>query len=143
MSATEPDFTVALPPEWKTSEFRAVAPVAEASLPGGRQALLSSVLLEDGSSVIALSYPGGQRLARTSPHNDWATEERYSGRIVTGRTGARLARIWKLALESMRFGRQAAERDPTPDEWASVLKELGQYGVRPGEGWDREGRLRR
>lgn len=141
-SGVDDRWDLKLPPEWKTSEWRAAAPMGELELPNGRRALLISVLLVDGSSVNALIYPGGQRLARTSPHNDWATEERYVGRAPTGVAARRIKHAWKVVLESMTWAREAAA-DPTRDDMAMVAKELDRYGLQPGEGWDRRGAVRR
>jgi hypothetical protein len=33
----------------------------------------------DGSNLVGLCFPGGQRVYRMSPDTDWAIEERFEG----------------------------------------------------------------
>lgn len=63
------------PDHWATGE--PVDHIAYTS-PCGKMCLFG-VMLDDGSNLWALAFPGGHRLARTADAIDWGIEERFYG----------------------------------------------------------------
>jgi hypothetical protein len=108
----EAEWTVALPESWQTAPFRPgfVRLVAEITLPRKRTALAVVALLKDGTNVIALTWPGGQRLARSSPDTDWAIEERFTGRPPGAGEGVLFA-LWKDCVDSLVHAGQRTRED--------------------------------
>lgn len=109
-----PDFTVELPPEWKTADWSVdhIAPIAEADLAYGK-ALLVMAMLNDGTNILALTWPSGQRLARMSPETGFAIEERFTGRSPQS-GAAKIDEVWRLGVESMVRAGHEAERELGP-----------------------------
>jgi hypothetical protein len=66
--------TVDFPHEWGTAQPR---DALGGEISDGLH--LGALLLEDGSNLLALIYPGGARFARTAGVIDWGIEERYIG----------------------------------------------------------------
>jgi hypothetical protein len=96
------DLQLALPEEWQTAPIQLVAPPMPVSgVETGGPYVVLNVMLEDGTNVVALICPTGQRLVRCSEHNDLAIEERFTGQplppILDG--------IWRCALDALRHGR--------------------------------------
>jgi hypothetical protein len=106
----EPEWTIELPPEWKTAEWRFVAPSHTAELPNGEKALMESAMLRDGTNLFAITWPGGQRLVRISPHTNWAIEERFAGEVPAG-CGELIGRLWRITVESAVSACKAAEEE--------------------------------
>ena len=97
-------FTIALPPEWETAPFASIDPVAHGQLEDG-QALLASVLLADGTNIMAVTWPGGQRVARMGMPTDWAVQEHYTGELPPGAGAAVVERMWRAAVAAMVQGK--------------------------------------
>jgi hypothetical protein len=70
--------------------------------------VLSGGVIDDqgGTNVMALAYPGGQRLLRCGPATDWALEEKYEGRPPRARHLSRVKQMWAVAVESVVEGRR-------------------------------------
>jgi hypothetical protein len=89
--------TVDWPEEWMTADVQFAAVLSTAALPDGNAVLMIG-MLQDGTNLLGLSYPGGQRLLRSCEANGWALEERFAGRPRTDRP---IKRMWKVAVESI------------------------------------------
>ncbi len=59
---------------------------------------LAGVLLEDGSNLWALIYPGGARFVRTAAAIDWGIEERYTGTPPREDDAATVNETWALVV---------------------------------------------
>jgi hypothetical protein len=57
------------------------------------------VLLDDGSNLFTLIYPGGERFVRTAADNDWGIEERYQGKPPRPRDLAVVNREWRTIID--------------------------------------------
>lgn len=93
---------LALPEEWQTAPIQTLAPPMHVhGVRDGGPYVILNVLLEDGTNVVALICPTGQRLVRCSEHNDLALEERYTGHPLP----SVLDDIWRRAIAALRHGR--------------------------------------
>lgn len=94
---------IGVPEEWKTAP-----PLATREPLTGRfdcdsaPLSVSAVLLEDGSNIYALLFPGGQRLARTTADTDWAIEERFVGQPPKPQHTDTVDRVWRMTFDAMR-----------------------------------------
>lgn len=106
------EWTVELPAEWNTAPYRPgfVRLVAEITLPRKRTALGVVALLRDGTNVVALTWPGGQRLARVSPDTGWALEERFTGR-PPGPGEGKLFECWADCVAALVYAGQRTRAD--------------------------------
>lgn len=85
------------PHEWATS-----TPIDNISFRHDADGLrIFGVLLEDGSNLWVLVYPGGHRFARTAHMIDWGIEERYGGKPPRGRDLRRVNEEWRRVLDMM------------------------------------------
>jgi hypothetical protein len=98
----DPEWTVELPEAWQTAPFRPgfARVVGEIKLPRKRTALGVMALLKDGTNVVALTWPGGLRVARCSPATGWAIEERFTGRPPGPGEGG-LIKLWQICVEAL------------------------------------------
>jgi hypothetical protein len=106
-------WTVELPEEWRTAPWRRgfMRVIAEANLADGTAALLVTGMLKDGTTVFALSWQRGQRVARLSPDTGWALEERFTGHDPAAADERTIANLWRVAVDAMATSRKEAEAD--------------------------------
>jgi hypothetical protein len=96
-----------LPAQWATAV--PVDQAVYATDSGDPVMHLASLLLADGTSIFVLLYPGGERLARVSPHTDWGLEERLDGSPPSEEHQAAVDVAWRGWLEKLiRVGRFTA-----------------------------------
>lgn len=62
---------------------------------------IAGVLLEDGSNLFALIYPGGQRFVRAAPVADYALEEAFTGEPPSVEDKAAVDGEWRQILAMM------------------------------------------
>ncbi len=62
---------------------------------------VAAVLLDDGSNLFALIYPGGARFARTADAIDWGIEERYDGLPPKDGEKALVNTYWRGVLDQI------------------------------------------
>lgn len=69
-----------IPPEWKTAEWdrASIRPMLEIPAAGG---MACQAMLKDGTNLVALMWPTGQRLLRDGPATGWAIQEHFEGSI--------------------------------------------------------------
>jgi hypothetical protein len=112
------------PSEWMTAETAdglILAPKGHLGLP---TMYLAGIVLDDGSIVMTLLYPGGKRYARVSPHTDWALEERPEGQPPAEKDRETINKVWREWLQTLinigRFSRLVtvlfADLDEDEDE---------------------------
>jgi hypothetical protein len=95
---------IEFPPEWLLGRsWRFTEVLFTKELDDGLAALAGGVL-DDGTNLHALVFPGGQRLARHAPP-DWSLETRLSG---TQRT--EMDEMWGATLEALANGMAEAKR---------------------------------
>lgn len=92
---------VEFPKEWSTSEPVLVSPLATEKVGRRGEALLVVVLFGDGTNIVALTWPGGQALARTSFETGWSIEERFDGEKSPGEAGGVVERMWRMAVDAL------------------------------------------
>lgn len=99
------DFPVA----WLDGKGWLIGPeiVAAHQLDDGAYGVIAGGVLSDGTNVLGMSFPRGQRLMRISPDTDWAIEERFDGETPS----AVLLEVWPKVVESMRLGMQDAREE--------------------------------
>lgn len=110
--------SISLPSAWRTADLQFIEAMAEKKTADGHTLLLSSGTLQDGTVVWILLYPGGARLARSNPDNDWAVEEATRGRDPWERHRTDVDEMWAIVMEAARHGLErasAVERD-LPDD---------------------------
>lgn len=101
-------FSIAWPREWMTADPFVVQPLGLVELSRRQKGLVLTALLRDGTSLWAVVYPGGQRLARTTESTDWAVEERFTGDPPRRRDREKVEDAWRRVIESMVSGIRAA-----------------------------------
>jgi hypothetical protein len=70
---------IEFPPEWKAGKpWGKGFPQIMLSHEDGTIFAAGGALV-DGSNLVGLCFPGGQRVYRMSPDTDWAIEERFEG----------------------------------------------------------------
>jgi hypothetical protein len=111
-----PDWELRLPPEWKTDEYFRVEVFGEAELPNGARALIAGTLLKDGTNILGLLWPGGQRIARVTASTNWALEERFTGTVPQGCSDA-IAAAWRFVVNQMV---DSAKHAKTPEAVAQM-----------------------
>lgn len=58
------------------------------------KAIAAGGVLDDGTNLMGLCWPGGQRVYRTSPDTDWAFEERFEGDAPP-----RIQDVWRIIID--------------------------------------------
>ena len=103
------DTPLVIPAEWATEPFLFTQALLRYDAPG-HEARCGGGVLEDGTNLIGVIYPGGQRLARMSPDTGWALEERFTGRALDERDehDQKVAEMWTVTLDSMIAGHRKA-----------------------------------
>jgi hypothetical protein len=96
---SEPVLVTKMPDGWITSPVLDSNVFAEGQCPAGLCAL-TGVLLRDGTNIYALTWPTGQRVARTCHATGWSIEERFDGEQPSSDDDPR-ARLWSIAIEGM------------------------------------------
>jgi hypothetical protein len=87
------------------------------------KAMLTQAMLTDGTNIMALMWPTGQRILRTGPATGWALQEHFDGALPDDDKARRvLGMIWRVAVESMIQGCRDADAD---------MVRLGLPAVRP------------
>lgn len=74
------EWKMEIPPEWKTAEWdqARIRPMLEVPAAGG---MACQAMLKDGTNLVALMWPTGQRLLRMGPATGWAMQEHFEGTI--------------------------------------------------------------
>lgn len=111
--ACPPDFVVELPTAWETGAIIAVSVLAVGHLEPGEDAHLISAILGDGTNVIAVTWTGGQRIARMGPTTRWGVQEHYTGHLPA-RGEDVYTHMWKVAIESLIEAKDHASREMGP-----------------------------
>jgi hypothetical protein len=99
-----------------------------------RDLFVFACLLEDGSNLFALIYPGGQRFVRTAHQIDWGIEERYEP-PPRPRDLPRVNRLWRELVDEMVAAGKAADADmaalglPSAAEQARSWRRRGDGGA--------------
>jgi len=93
------DIRLETPEEWRTSPWHRLHPTVLTVEGIGEPCALVSGVLVDGTNLHVLTFPGGQRMLRCGPHNDWALEERYIGLSIDS---APLEKLWRAILADVR-----------------------------------------
>lgn len=101
---SEPTWTVDLPQEWRTAPPAMIDLIATGKLAGG-DALLVSMLLADGTNIMAVTWPGGQRLVRMGLPINWAVQEHYDGELPADEGAAVVERLWCVAVRALVQGK--------------------------------------
>jgi hypothetical protein len=95
----EPVLATKMPDGWVTAPQVDSAVFASAQSPAGL-VVMAAVLLEDGTNIYTVTWPTGQRVARTCHATHWAIEERFDGEQPTDDDDVRV-RMWRMAIEAM------------------------------------------
>jgi hypothetical protein len=104
-----PGRTFDLPPEWDTGEWELIEPIADADLADGTASLVMATL-HDGTHIVAVTWPAGQRLARTGPPTSWSVQEHFTG--LPPRHGDHvIERMWRGAIDALVDAIHDAARD--------------------------------
>lgn len=98
-----------LPREWKTADWDTSKLEVIAELPAAG-AVLVNAMLADGTNLIGMLWPGGQRLVRCTPDG---VDERFGARLPKKHRKV-LSRAWRVAVKSLVAAKQAAERELGP-----------------------------
>jgi hypothetical protein len=112
--------TIEFPREWKLGKdwlpgFPQVVVTSEQD-----NAIVAGGVLEDGTNLLGMCWPGGQRVLRASPDTGWAIEERFDGT-----PSERLITAWRIVVDCQIKGAR--------DAWAEL-------GGRPGAAASRDDR---
>ena len=114
-----PDWTLDMPAEWKTGEWVKIDALAESDLLHG-QALMVAGFLTDGTNVMAVLWPAGQRILRTGPPTDWAIQEHFTGRPPLATAGGgTIEEMWSVAVKMMIQAKTATDARFGPPPRAS------------------------
>lgn len=62
---------------------------------------IAGLLLDDGSNLFALIYPGGQRFVRAAPVADYALEEAFTGDPPSAEDKSAVEEEWRVLLSMM------------------------------------------
>lgn len=93
----EPIAVLNFPPAWCRPGWALTELLVTRDVPGGKAFIVGGVL-KDGTNLLAMAYPGGQRAMRCSPDTDWATEEHFTGRLVQD-DETELREAWRITVE--------------------------------------------
>ncbi len=108
-----------LPEQWRHSPIVDKHPLATCKLDDG-DVLLAHLTLADGTSIMAVSWTGGQRLACIGAATEWFLQEHYDGDLPDGRPGETIEKMWSVAVESL-----LQAKDETIAEMPDEAEELG------------------
>lgn len=86
---------IVFPPEWKQDREWASGFPAVVLHSDDETMFAAGGVLEDGTNLMGLCWPGGQRVYRLSPDTGWALEERYQGDAPKS-----AARAWRILVEA-------------------------------------------
>jgi hypothetical protein len=105
---------VRFPEEWVKSRWTKTDALAVATLTatGSTIALMGGVL-EDGTCLYGLAFPGGQRVMRISPETEWAIEERFEGKPRL-KDRKPVNNVWRSYVDSLIEAKRMAERELGP-----------------------------
>ena len=114
------DWTLELPTEWKTAEWSTehIRPMFEVPV---ASAVAVQVMLRDGTNMLGLIWPSGQRLLRTGPATGWALQEHFTGTIAPEHRKV-LSEIWAKLVQCMVQAGLDADDD---------MAKMGRAPVRP------------
>lgn len=109
-----PEGTIKFPEEWFTApwdkcELLQVLTITRT----GKQMFYAGGTLGDGSCLYGLTFPGGERVLRISPHTEWSVEERFKGRPPRA-DRATVDRIWRAIVNSLIQSKAMAEAELGP-----------------------------
>ncbi len=76
----EPEWTMEIPPEWKTAGWSVEHCRPMLEVPAAK-AMAAQAMLRDGTNILALMWPTGQRLLRIGPATGHAMQEHFTGTI--------------------------------------------------------------
>ena len=103
--------SVSLPKAWRTAEVQFMEAMVDKTTADGHTLLLSSGTLQDGTVVWILLYPGGARVGRAHPENDWALEQATRGNEPWERHRADVDEMWAIVMDAARRGLRRARED--------------------------------
>ena len=93
---------VTFPAEWDTAPPLLFDLLLEAKVTAtGEHIVIAGGVLEDGTNLLALAYPGGQRTVRMSPVTGGAIEERLEGRELSLDSDEPIRQVWRTCLDQM------------------------------------------
>lgn len=93
---------VGIPPEWVTAALiDTSAYIPREHEHNSPTMYLVTIVLADGTSMFVLVYPGGERIARVSPHTSWALEERPAGKPPVEEHRAVVDDAWRGWLDAL------------------------------------------
>jgi hypothetical protein len=95
------------PPEWHTADWMLTEVLLVSKLRGGQEVFIAGGVLKDGSNLIGLTHPRGQRVARSSPVTGWSIEERFSGDQEAVERD--LGTVWSTVIRSVTEAKVAVD----------------------------------
>lgn len=102
--------TIAFPRPWlQGREWVATTPVVDVALSGARRAHVAAGCLDDGTNLVGMAYPGGQRVLRAPV--DGGVHEHFDGRPLNGSDpdDELLVTAWRRTVDAwVRTGRSLA-----------------------------------
>jgi hypothetical protein len=88
---------IAFPPEWKHGKSWGPS-YPQIILTGDEGSIIAAGgVLQDGTNLLGLCWPGGQRVYRMSPDTGWALEERFD---EAEPAPERVAEVWRILIEA-------------------------------------------
>jgi hypothetical protein len=103
----EPVGEIAFPPEWKVGKKWGPG-YPEILLTGDEGRIFAAGgCLRDGTNLMGLCWPGGQRVYRTGPDTGWALEERFD---EAGPAPERIVQVWRILIEATVNSAREVER---------------------------------
>lgn len=120
MTTRRPDATLTFPDHWVTEPWLLHEVVATIDLPNGQgHAIAAGGVLQDGTNLLGIVYPRGQRIMRAGPATGWAIEEQFTGRPLRAGRDDSLLRAWALLIQSSIHGKKSAEAEVgmPSEEW--------------------------
>jgi hypothetical protein len=100
-----------LPAAWRTAPVQLMEAMFTKEMADGHTLLFASGMLMDGTNLFVLSYPGGTKLARSSPDRNWAVEEADRGKPPWERHRADVEAAWGLARQIIDESHAKADED--------------------------------
>lgn len=108
----KPEATLNFPEHWVTEPWMHTEVISVVTKDDdGTRAYIAGGVLNDGTNLMGLAYPGGQRVMRAGPATGWAIEEHFSGRPLREGPDDGLLEMWKNVVEASVYGKHAAEAE--------------------------------
>lgn len=100
---------VQVPEEWPLTRPVDMKVMAVEDVPEGPAAFVGW-LFADGMNLMAVVWPGGQRIARIAQETGWALEERFEGEQPTDEDDVRL-QWWRDGIAGLAFAVAETRRE--------------------------------